>query len=147
MQFVFVISSLIFAVGCFVFICAALDPQKWRKKIFEGWTGRRYGDEDERQAPSRSVQQITAIFSALLLGAFSALFVVLAIEYKDPETVAREKEVLDSHFRESTEARQRESQEEFLKAVQQGFPVKAEDEPHKGEQDSGGQPATRPESK
>ncbi|MBK1826475.1 hypothetical protein [Haloferula rosea] len=147
MQFVLVISSLIFAAGCLVSICAASNPQKWRKKIFEGWTGRRYGDDDEKLAPSRSVQQITAIFSALLLGGLSALLAVAALEYKDPETAAREKEVLERHFRESTEARQRESQEEFLKAVEEGFPVKDKGEPQKDEEDSGGRPASRPESK
>jgi hypothetical protein len=118
--FSLIFGAIFFGGGCVVLICAALNPEKWRKKLFEGWTGRQYGEDQQKRAPTKDVQRMTAIFGALVLGAFSTLFWVLVIEYKSPVTAAREKREFDSHMREFMEARRQESHEKFMEKTQAG---------------------------
>jgi hypothetical protein len=146
-QSALIIAALVFSGAFVIFIFAAMRPERGRRMIFEGLTGRRYGEDQRLRAPTRAVQQVTAIFCALVFGALSALFLVLAIEYKNPATIAREKQEMDRYFREFHAARAQQSAEKFSKNVQAGYPVDGETRSRRGEQVGARQPTTALDSK
>ena len=146
-QFALIIASLVFAGGAVFFIYAVMRPERARRKIFEGFTGRSYGKDQQLQAPSRATSQMTAICSVIVFGALSIVFLILAIEHKDPATVAREKQKMDSYFREFHATRVRETAEKFLRDAQAGYPVNDVTGSPRSEQEAAEQPATAGESK
>ena len=125
MRIAIVAGGVFFLVMGVVFFRGMLHPARFRKQMFEGWTGVRFDQSVVRDEPVMPFRQVLAGVLAIVFVAFGILLLVVAVNYVDPETGAAEKARMDRHFRESTEAHLRERNEAFSQQEKDGrrFPV------------------------